>query len=149
MSKLFDEALNNVSSEVKSFVDQPFQIADAIYFALQKQGKNQKDLAEALGKKESEISKWLSGTHNFTLKTISKIEQVLGEKLIYTSIEFNNKVNTATKSIYLLQANQMIKADISHKELWGNINYKSEKGFSTKSGPLTVNESDPYYALPA
>lgn len=31
-----------------------------------------------LNKKESEISKWMRGTHNFTLDTISSIEQALG-----------------------------------------------------------------------
>ena len=35
-----------------------------------------------LNKKESEISKWLSGTHNFEIKTIAKIESVLEENII-------------------------------------------------------------------
>lgn len=37
----------------------------------------QKDLANLLGKKESEISKWMTGTHNFTLRSIAKIEKAL------------------------------------------------------------------------
>ncbi len=36
----------------------------------------QRDLANAMGKTEAEISKWLCGFHNFTIKTISKIEAV-------------------------------------------------------------------------
>ena len=32
--------------------------------------------------KEAEISKWMSGTHNFTIRTISFIETVLGEDVI-------------------------------------------------------------------
>lgn len=43
---------------------------------------SQRELAQKLGKKESEISKWLSGSHNFTLKTIAKIEEVFGKKII-------------------------------------------------------------------
>jgi len=35
-----------------------------------------------MGKKESEISKWLSGTHNFTIETIAKIQGELKEVLI-------------------------------------------------------------------
>ena len=31
-----------------------------------------------LGKKEYEISKWMRGTHNFTIETVSSIENVLG-----------------------------------------------------------------------
>jgi transcriptional regulator with XRE-family HTH domain len=42
----------------------------------------QKDLARLLGKNESEISKWITGTHNFTLKTISKNEAVLDESIL-------------------------------------------------------------------
>ena len=42
----------------------------------------QKNLAKLLGEKESEINKWMTGTHNFTIKTLSKIESVLGESFI-------------------------------------------------------------------
>ena len=45
-------------------------------------GLRQKDLASMLDKKESEISKWMRGTHNFTIETISQIEKVLGEPIL-------------------------------------------------------------------
>ena len=35
-----------------------------------------------VGKRPSEISRWLAGTHNFTLATIAKIETTLGTNLI-------------------------------------------------------------------
>ena len=35
-----------------------------------------------LGKKESEISKLMRGTHNFTIDTISSIENVLGHPIL-------------------------------------------------------------------
>lgn len=35
-----------------------------------------------LDKKPSEVSKWLSGTHNLTMKSINKIEMVLQINLI-------------------------------------------------------------------
>jgi hypothetical protein len=37
-----------------------------------------------MNKTEAEISKWLSGFHNFTIKTIAKIEAVLNDKVITT-----------------------------------------------------------------
>jgi transcriptional regulator with XRE-family HTH domain len=37
----------------------------------------QKDLALLLGKKEAEISKWMRGTHNFTIDTLVSIEKAL------------------------------------------------------------------------
>lgn len=35
-----------------------------------------------MDKKPSEINKWLKGNHNFTLKTIAKLEAELGEPII-------------------------------------------------------------------
>jgi len=80
MSAIFESI--KISGEVKRFVDHSFDIVNKIYEILEKQGKTQRDLANLMGKKESEISKWMQGTHNFTLKSIAKIESVLGEKLI-------------------------------------------------------------------
>lgn len=42
----------------------------------------QKDLAAMLGKSESEISKWMRGTHNFTIDTISCIEAAIGAPIL-------------------------------------------------------------------
>ena len=42
----------------------------------------QKDFARLLNKRDSEISKWLTGRHNFTTQTIARIETALGSKLI-------------------------------------------------------------------
>jgi transcriptional regulator with XRE-family HTH domain len=35
-----------------------------------------------MGKKPSEISKWLNGEHNFTLRSLAKLEAELGEPII-------------------------------------------------------------------
>lgn len=71
-----------IESGVVRYVDHSLAIAKQINLILKKINKNQTYLAKKLGKKESQISKWLTGTHNFTLKTISKIEDVLGESII-------------------------------------------------------------------
>lgn len=67
-----------VSPEVRRSVDLSFLIVDRIHNILEEKGLKQKGLANLLGKKESEISKWMRGTHNFTIETISSIENVLG-----------------------------------------------------------------------
>lgn len=46
-------------------------------------GMKQKDIAEKLGKKPSEISKWLSGEHNLTIKSIMMLEVILEEDIIF------------------------------------------------------------------
>ena len=71
-----------VSPEIKSRVNLSFMIVDKIHSILEEKGLKQKDLANLLGKKDSEISKWMRGTHNFTIETIASIENVLGQRII-------------------------------------------------------------------
>ncbi|MCW4015219.1 MAG: helix-turn-helix domain-containing protein, partial [Candidatus Bathyarchaeota archaeon] len=75
------------SKDVDIFVKQSFEIVDRIHEILTKQGKEQKDLAKALGKTESEISKWMTGTHNFTINTLAKIQAALGEPILQVAKE--------------------------------------------------------------
>jgi len=59
-----------------------FDVSDRIAAILKKKGMTQHDLANGLGKSDAEVSKWLGGTQNFTLKTIAMIQSFLGENLI-------------------------------------------------------------------
>lgn len=71
-----------VSPEVRRRIDLTFLIVDRIHSILEEKGLKQKDLASMLGKKESEISKWMRGTHNFTIDTITSIENALGTPIL-------------------------------------------------------------------
>ena len=66
-----------VNPEIRESVDLSFQIVDRIHEILTEKGLKQKDLAQLLGKKEAEISKWMRGTHNFTIDTLGTIEGAL------------------------------------------------------------------------
>ncbi len=57
-------------------------MANRIYSILKQRGLSQKDFASLMGKTETEVSRWLSGTHNLTISTIAKITSVLGEDII-------------------------------------------------------------------
>ena len=57
-------------------------IANRIYEILEDKGMTQKELARLLGKTETEVSRWLSGTHNLTLSTICKISAALDEEVV-------------------------------------------------------------------
>lgn len=81
-NKRLEERRKSISKDVDISVRQSFDIVDRIHEILAKQGKEQKELARMLGKNESEISKWMSGTHNFTINTLAKIQAVLGESII-------------------------------------------------------------------
>ena len=82
---LFQSCLSDVTNDVKAEVDLSFAIVDRIDLLLKEKGMTQRDLAEALGKKEAEVSRWMRGTHNFTIRTLSKISNVLGTQIINVS----------------------------------------------------------------
>lgn len=73
----------NGKSEIAKLVEKNLAIANKIHEMLEKRGLKAADLARMLNKQPSEISKWLTGTHTFTTKTVTKIETVLGEDIIH------------------------------------------------------------------
>ena len=81
-SKFFQQVLDEMPEDVKIFSDKYEEITMRIYLLMKEKGMSQKALAEHLGKKPSEVSKWLHGGHNLTLKTIAKIEAVLNADII-------------------------------------------------------------------
>lgn len=81
-TNLFREAVAAIPKDVTAQVNWSFAIADKIDAKLKEIGMTQKEFAKEVGKTEPEVSRWLSGTHNFTLRTLAKISSVLGEDII-------------------------------------------------------------------
>ena len=79
---LFRECLDAIPAECKAEFDLSFAIADRIADVLKQKGMTQRDLAKKLGKRESEVSKWLTGRHNFTTNTIARISFALDAPII-------------------------------------------------------------------
>ena len=79
---IFEEFLSSIPEEINKEVELSFDIADRIQSILDSRRMTQKELALKLGKKESEISKWLRGSHNFTLRTIAKLTAALQEEIV-------------------------------------------------------------------
>ena len=79
---LFRETLASIPQDVEKQVDWSFAIADKIAARLKELGLSQKDFALMVGKTQAEVSRWLSGTHNFTIRTLAKISTVLGQDFI-------------------------------------------------------------------
>ena len=100
MSKLFDKAISQVSEDTKRFVDNTIDVVDQIDDYLSIKNMTRRELAEKLDKKESEISKWMTGTHNFTLRSISKIEAALNETIITTPQKVNKEYFGKTLIVY-------------------------------------------------
>ena len=81
-SRVLEERRKKVNPEIRESVALSFRIVDRIHDILQEKGLKQKDLALRLGKSEAEISKWMRGTHNFTIDTLVSIEDALGAPVI-------------------------------------------------------------------
>jgi len=79
---LFNELYSKIPEESRRMSAHSFAIAAHISEILDRKGWSKTDFAAAMGKKNAEISKWMSGQHNFTIATIAKIEAVLGEDII-------------------------------------------------------------------
>lgn len=81
-NKIMDEIRSSISPEMKLQMEMSVAIANRIYEILEARGMSQKDLAKKLGKTETEVSRWLSGTHNLTLATICKISAALEAEVV-------------------------------------------------------------------
>ena len=90
-NSFLEQIRKETPEEVKVFVRHHAEIVIRVNELLAKKGWTQKKLAENLGKKPSEINKWLKGEHNFTLRSIAKLEVEFGESILHV-------VNTVSSS---------------------------------------------------
>ena len=73
----------NRNPEIDKFIEKNLDITEKVRLAMENKGWKSLDLAKAMDKNPSEVSKWLSGMHNLTLKSITKMEMALGIDLIH------------------------------------------------------------------
>ncbi len=78
----FDRIAARSTPETRKYTSKTLDIVDHIHSILERKGMSQKDLAVLLEKQPSEVSRWLTGLHNFEMKTLVKIEVALGEEVI-------------------------------------------------------------------
>ena len=81
-NRIMDEIRSTISPEMKLQMELSVAIANRIYDILEEKGMSQKDFARLMGKTETEVSRWLSGTHNLTMATICKISAALDADVV-------------------------------------------------------------------
>jgi antitoxin component HigA of HigAB toxin-antitoxin module len=81
-SKSLTEMLGAIPDELKLETDLSFEISDRIYALMTEKGLSKREFADAIGKRPSEITKWLSGQHNFTIATLAKLSSFFKQPII-------------------------------------------------------------------
>ena len=77
--------INNIDEDKLRRTRDRMLVANKIADALKAKGISQKKFSEMTGRSESEVSEWLSGDRNFTIDTLSDIQNYLGIDLLNTS----------------------------------------------------------------
>ena len=81
----FHKQLDKVSPSVKMEMDLSRAIIDRIDYILDRDGISRKELAERIGCRESQITRWTRGFPNYTIAALAKLSVALGEPLVEIS----------------------------------------------------------------
>jgi predicted XRE-type DNA-binding protein len=81
-NELFNQSVAEISEEVKREMELSFAISEKIDLLLKTRGLTQKQFAKMVGKTEPEVCRWLSGRHNFTIRTLAKISIALETDIV-------------------------------------------------------------------
>lgn len=81
-SKSLEKMLGPIPAQIMGEVDLSFEISDRISELMIERGLSKKQFAEALGRRPSEVTKWLSGQHNFTIATLCMLSTFFGEPIV-------------------------------------------------------------------
>lgn len=83
-STILSSLLDEIDPLDQAKTDAKMEIAAKLAHAMKAKNWKKKDLLEAIGKDNpSIITKWLSGTHNFTVDTLIELEHALDIELIH------------------------------------------------------------------
>jgi transcriptional regulator with XRE-family HTH domain len=88
-----NEIRNETSPQMSEQISKRMKLAAQIDNVLISRGLTNHEFAFMMGKKPSEITRWLSGTHNFTTETLWEIERVLKIQLLTSSMPDEKAVN--------------------------------------------------------
>lgn len=81
-SKSLEKMLGPIPAQIMEEVDLSFEISDRISELMVERGLSKKQFADALGRRPSEVTKWLSGQHNFTIATLSMLSTFFGQPIV-------------------------------------------------------------------
>lgn len=99
---IFERCLANADQDIIREVELNVSIANRICDILKRKGMTQRAFAQKLGKSESEISRWLTGTNGFTSATLSRMASALGEDIITITSDVSKEKLAAHYSTFTI-----------------------------------------------
>ena len=78
----YREMVAQVPPEIKEEINLSFAISNKINSLMKERGLSKKQFADQIGKRPSEITRWLSGQHNFTVSTLAMLSTFFGKSII-------------------------------------------------------------------
>ncbi|MBP3534858.1 MAG: helix-turn-helix transcriptional regulator [Muribaculaceae bacterium] len=78
LREIFDEIPQAKREETRL----SFAISNRLAELMEAKGLNKRQFAEALGKRPNEITRWLSGEHNFTIATLAMLSSFFGQPIV-------------------------------------------------------------------
>lgn len=100
-SKVIADILAQIDEKELARTRRRMMLAAKIEEAMKRKGYNQRRFAKMMDKSPTVISEWLSGDRNFTIDTLTDIEEVLGVHLLDVTIM--TTVNANTESVLNMQ----------------------------------------------
>lgn len=97
---VFDRLIQAIPEQELVESDIAFRIAQRIDFLMRKNNLSKSDLARGLDKDPAQISRWMSGVHNFSLKTLAELEVFFKEQILVSPTE---TLETAEYTTYVAQ----------------------------------------------
>ena len=78
----YKKMTSSVPAEIEAEISLSFKISNRIAELMELRNLSRKQFADAIGKRPCEITKWLSGQHNFTISTLSMLSTFFGQPII-------------------------------------------------------------------
>jgi transcriptional regulator with XRE-family HTH domain len=126
LSEIVFQSIETSENKSKSIFFQKCQVlSNKIENGMKKKQFNRQQFANLMGVQPSIITRWLSGTHNFTVETLFEIEEKLGIQLVaidapvYKEISMYMVVgSTPTKHPYTELVDKL--SDVPSNVIYGN-----------------------------
>ena len=115
------QKLDKESSPIFDKVAAKMRTAARIADAMKAVGLSKSQFARKMGKSPSEITKWLSGTHNFTIDSLQEISAVLGVEITSAMDYSNCESPMETITVTIPQSDRKLFSEIALKFGWACV----------------------------